>query len=186
MKNGRKLLKKGLFSVFALFLLLVSAYYTGNGSLAWGGQPEPGANAAAPTVSTPPMGLLYTYMATDGGALGLTTAYTAAFPVRMVTCPVTLNSCTVRIEVSSQFWSVPVGEVARMEVLVDGTAGGVMPASIVNVDSTTTGSWASVRTFSWMKKYLRPGNHFIKVNFEVSNGAAFAGYRTQTIELLTP
>jgi len=123
-----------------------------------------------------------TYMRTHDNALGLTTVFVNAFGSTAIACPVTAG-CTIRIEVSSQFWAIDPGTVARMQVLVNGSAAGVEPDSLVNVDSTSTGSWANVRTFQWMKAYVPYGNHSVQVQFQVSAGNAYAGYRMVTIEV---
>ena len=123
-----------------------------------------------------------TYMRTHDNALGLTTALVNAFGPTSIACPVTAG-CTVRIEVSSQFWEIDAGTVARMNVLVDNSGAGVEPNPLVNVDSTSTGGLANVRTFQWMKSYVPYGNHTVQVQFQVSAGNAYAGYRMVTIEV---
>jgi hypothetical protein len=123
-----------------------------------------------------------TYMRTHDNALGLTTAYVNAFSPTSIACPVSAG-CTIRVEVSSQFWDIDAGTVARMRVMVDGSTAGVEPDSLVNVDSTSTGGWANARTFQWMKSYVPYGNHTVQVQFQVSAGNAYAGYRMVTIEV---
>jgi hypothetical protein len=123
-----------------------------------------------------------TYLRTHDNALALSSVFVNAFGVTSISCPVT-SGCTIRVEVSSQFWEIDPGTVARMQVLIDGSTAGVEPDALVNVDSTTTGSWASVRTFQWMKASVPYGNHTVQVQFQVSSGNAFAGYRMMTIEV---
>ena len=123
-----------------------------------------------------------TWIQTQGIGFVLTSTFANAFTPTSIKCPVTAG-CTIRVEVASQFWGLGAGNVIRMRVRVDGSGTGVTPLDMVNVDSTSTGNWASTRTFSWMKKGVTQGNHTVTVDFQVNSGTALAGARTQTIEV---
>ena len=126
-----------------------------------------------------------TSIRTENNLLPLTTTSVAAFSTTTATCPAThTKGCTLKVEVSSQFWAIGAGNVAQANVTVSGAGLTVDPSSSVNVDSTSTGSLASVRTFQWMIRNVPAGStQTVGINFGVNAGTANAGYRTATIGL---
>ena len=129
--------------------------------------------------------LYRTTIRTQNDLLPLTTTLTAAFTSTSLTCPTTATAgCTIKVAISSQFWAIGAGDVARMNVTIAGAGAAVDPASLVNVDSTTTGSFASVRTFQWMKRSIPKGSaETVTIQFQTSGGTANAGFRTAAIDL---
>ena len=137
--------------------------------------------------STPQLTLTATKMRTQDNTLGLTTTPVSAFSPSKLGCPATSGTCTIRVEVSSQFDDgAGTATIAQMQVLIDGSATGVLPDDLVNVDPVNATAFQSVRTFVWMKKGLAPGSHTVTVNFLVTAGSASAGLRTLTIQMFTP
>lgn len=148
------------------------------------GQPAGDNRLAPPPAFLGPLTLSRTFMETQNGALSLSTTAAGAFSARNVTCPTThANGCTLKIETSSQFWDIVSGSVAQESISVTGAVT-VSPSPLVNVDATSTGPLASVRTFQWMVTNLAAGTtHTINISFDVNSGTAFAGFRTATIQL---
>lgn len=150
------------------------------------GQPTSAGGAAplAPQVAGN-LRLSRTWIRTRDDGLAIGTALTAAFASTSVTCPSTATKgCTIRVTVSSQFWAIGAGNVARMNLSISGAGAAVDPAALVNVDSTTTVGLASVRTFQWMKRNIPAGSaETVNIQFQVSAGTASAGFRTATIDL---
>ena len=146
-------------------------------------QPSEDSPSVLPSVNTGPLTLSKTIINTESGFLGLSSTPAAAFGAAKFVCPTThTKGCTIRLEVSSQFWSIPVGSVAQ--VSVSSTRGTVNPASLVNVDGDTTGGFASVHTFQWMISGITAGSTTtVTTSFDVSSGTGSSGYRTETAEL---
>ena len=148
------------------------------------GQPSEDNRQAPPPAFLGPLTLSRTFVETQSGALSLTTTAAAAFSSRNVTCPAThANGCTLKIETSSQFWNITSGSVAQESISVSGGLT-VSPSSLVNVDATSTGPLASVRTFQWTILNVPAGTtHTLGISFDVNSGTGLAGFRTATIEL---
>jgi hypothetical protein len=93
--------------------------------------------------------------------------------------------CTVRIEVSAQFANIQQPDVAAAVVRVDNSEGGVLPNSVLGLDTAgTTPGASTARTFTWMKKGLTTGEHTVTIDFFTSTGgAADSPNRTLTIEV---
>jgi len=103
---------------------------------------------------------------TTGGPLSFSTSPTEAIDPTTVRCPSSARwQCTLRIELSSQFSTVPEGMVAAVSVLVDESPDQIEPANPVGFDSTSNSGASNVRTFSWVKRDLDPGSHTIRVFF---------------------
>jgi hypothetical protein len=148
-----------------------------------GGQPAEFSDEAEVAVAN--MKVFRTSMTTQDNALALSATPVAAFSPVTVTCPPRApKGCTVSVLVSSQFWAVSAGAVARMILSVTGSAIAIEPDPIVNVDATTTGGIASTHTMQWMKTPVPAGSsETVDVALQVSSGAANAGYRTLTVVL---
>lgn len=146
-------------------------------------QPSENNHPAPPPVATGALTLSKTVIDTENNFLGLSPTSVAAFGAIRFTCPAThTRGCTIRTEVSSQFWAIPVGTVAQ--VTISSTAGAVGPSTFVNVDADTTGGLASVHTFQWMITGIPAGvTATVNVSFDVSGGTAASGYRTETAQL---
>jgi len=148
--------------------------------------PNTGSTYAA-EVSATNLALQKTTLKTVDTSLGLSTTPANAFSQSTINCPGTSGTCTVRVEVSSQFSDLTTGDVVVIGISVDGLQSGVKPSPTVTVhDTTSTGSAAGVRTFSWMKKGLGLGSHTVNAAFFVTpsnNAFANAGYRTLTLQV---
>ena len=170
-------------AVLALLCILTSGLCTTTFAQD-GGQPSE-APSAAPTVLAGPLTLSRVFLSTENNALSLSTTAATAFSARRVTCPSAhTKGCTIKVETSSQFWNIASGAVAQELVSVTGGLT-VNPSTLVNVDTTSTGTLASVRTFQWMIGNVPAGTtQTISVSFDVNSGTALAGFRTETIELL--
>jgi hypothetical protein len=127
--------------------------------------------------------LAKTVIDTETDALSLSATPAIAFSQVKFTCPVAhTKGCTIRVDISSQFWNIPAGTAAQMSVSCPG--GNVNPSPVVNVDADTTGNSASVHTFQWMIVGIVAGSvQTVDVSFDVLSGNAFAGYRTETAQL---
>jgi hypothetical protein len=149
-----------------------------------GGQPSENSRVVPLSANTGTLTLSKVLILTENGLLPLSTTAAAAFFSPKVTCPIAhTNGCIIKVETSSQLWNIPSGAVAQELITVTGGLS-VHPASLVNVDSTTTGGLASVHTFQWMINAFPAGSTVtIGVSFDVNSGTADAGYRTETIEL---
>jgi hypothetical protein len=148
------------------------------------GQPaEDGHATVHPPIKRGALTLKRTLIDTENSGVSLSTSASAAFPTFGVSCPVTqTRGCTIKVEVSSQFWDIPSSSVAQINVAITGGLQ-VNPAGIVNVDSTTAGGLASVHTFQWMVTGINAGtSQTVSISFDVTSGTAVAGYRTATID----
>lgn len=164
----------------ALLCMLIGAFTAV--TFAQSAQPSE-ATPVAPSVNSGLLTLSKTIMNTENGFLGLSPTPVAAFGGATFTCPpLHTKGCTIRLEVSSQFWSIPVGSVAQ--VSISSTTGAINPSSFVNVDGDTTGGLASVHTFQWMISGIAAGSTTtVNTSFDVSSGTAASGYRTETAQL---
>jgi hypothetical protein len=152
------------------------------------GQPQPGVTtreAGKANLPSPNLTLVRTRMSIGNDALALNhPAVATAFPQMNISCPASAKTCTLRIEVSSQFYRVDANSSARMHVRVDGTEANIFPNPQVGV-STNPSDHAVVATMTFVKN-VAPGPHTVLVRFSTSSGAASAGYRTLTASMFTP
>jgi hypothetical protein len=146
-------------------------------------QPSEDSPSVLPSVNTGLLTLSKTIINSENGFLGLSSTPANAFGAAKFTCPAShTKGCTIRLEVSSQFWNIPVGSAAQ--VSISSTGGSVNPSSFVNVDADTTGGLATVHTFQWMISGITAGSTTtVNISFDVSGGTAASGYRTETAEL---
>ena len=174
---------RSITTTIALICLLAGALTTASFGQADAQPFESGHRPAPPPLVTGVLTLSKTLIDTQNNFLGLSTTPALAFGAKTFTCPATrLRGCTIRIEVSSQFWAIPVGTVAQ--VSISSTAGTVSPSTLVNVNSDTNGGLASVHSFQWMVTGIPAGvTATVNVSFDVSGGTAASGYRTETAQL---
>jgi hypothetical protein len=121
--------------VFGTSTLALATCWVG-AAVAQSGEPATGAGRA--TLPTSALTLLKTKMSDKSSSLTLTLSAADAFPELSINCPNSEDSCTLRIEVSSQFTSIDLGTAAQMIVLVDGSGAGVRPSSQLNVNAVAT------------------------------------------------
>jgi hypothetical protein len=107
----------------------------------------------------------------------------AAFAPTTVQCR--KRTCTVRVEVTSQFLNVPSGNAARIHIKADGKP---FPATGFDVDGGINRPVAHLTTVSYLKTGLSSGTHTITVEFDMRSGGstAEAGIRTLTIQVFVP
>lgn len=143
-----------------------------------------------------------TYIKTEDTQVFFTDSPVDAFTQTTVNCPgAAATTCTVRVEVSSQFGETNANhpdDRARILVTVDGSGTGVFPSDSVTVEPGPVGFSAfsggccplAVRalTFAWMKTGLGVGNHVVRVQFLTGGPGfqAFAAFRTLTIQVFKP
>ena len=95
------------------------------------------------------------------------------------------QSCSVRVEVSSQFFNVTSGNIARIHVKADGVP---FPSTGFDVDGGINRPVATLTTAAYLKTDLSPGSHTITVDFDMRSegGTAEAGIRTLMIQVFAP
>jgi hypothetical protein len=136
-------------------------------------------------VTLGPLTLLKTYIKTAGSVFFDRTAVPALTPLS-VNCPVPAGlMCTVRIELASQFSTVPPDNVAAVYVRINGSGSGISPTPSIGFDSTSTSGASNVRTFSWVAR-VPPGDHMIELFLGLASPSEYrAGSfsRTLTVSL---
>lgn len=95
------------------------------------------------------------------------------------------QTCSVRAEISSQFFNVTSGNVARIHVKADGVP---FPSTGFDVDGGINRPVATLTTVAYLKTGLTPGPHTVTVEFDMRSpgGTADAGIRTLTVQVFTP
>jgi hypothetical protein len=170
----------GLVPMFAFGLCTGRAY-------AQGGQPDPGTERVTieTAQSTSALTLKRTKITTLDNGLSLSTTPVLAFSQVTGRCPATAVTCTIGVEISSQFFNLSGSNVAQIIIAIDGSGLGINPSSVVNVN-TNTGTLATTSTFTFMKTGLSPGPHTVDVSFDTNAGTGTAGFRTLTVQVFTP
>ena len=94
-------------------------------------------------------------------------------------------TCSVSVEVSSQFFNVTSGNIARIHVKADGV---LFPSTGFDVDGGINRPVATQTTAAYLKTDLSPGSHTITVEFDMrsAGGTAEAGIRTLMIQVFAP
>ena len=108
-------------------------------------------------------------------SITLTATPLKAFTTTSVTCA---TQCFLDITVSAQFSGVTEGDVAIVEVNLDGSQTNVLPFSVLGFDSTSTGAASNARAYTWMTGTLSAGKHSIDVFFFTDAGTAQSFDRT--------
>ena len=116
-----------------------------------------------------------TYMKARTDSITLSTTPITAFTTTNITCA---SSCFFDITVSAQFSGVTPGNVAGVEVTVDGSQANVLPFAALGFDSTSTGSASNARAYTWMTNTLAAGRHRVDVIFFTDGGTAGSFDRT--------
>jgi len=95
------------------------------------------------------------------------------------------QTCSVRVEVSSQFFNVTSGNIVRIHVKSDGNP---FPSTGFDVDGGINRPVATLTTAAHLKTGLSPGSHSVTVEFDMRSpgGTAEAGIRTVMIQVFTP
>lgn len=94
-------------------------------------------------------------------------------------------TCSVRVEVSSQFFNVTSGNIARIHIKADGVP---FPSTGFDVDGGINRPVATLTTVAYLKTDLSPGSHTVTVEFDMrsAGGTADAGIRTLMIQVFAP
>jgi len=94
-------------------------------------------------------------------------------------------TCSVRVEVSSQFFTVTSGNIVRIHVKADGVP---FPSTGFDVDGGINRPVATLTTAAYLKTGLSPGSHTVTVEFDMrsAGGTAEAGIRTLMIQVFEP
>lgn len=139
--------------------------------------------AAQDPVTALDRSLIKTHMRQEVTRVTFTDVPVAAFAPTTVRCR--KRTCTVRVEVTSQFLNVPSGNAARIHVKADGKP---FPATGFDVDGGINRPVAHLTTVSYLKTGLGSGLHTITVDFGMRSGGstAEAGIRTLTIQVFAP
>lgn len=124
-----------------------------------------------------------THMRQDTTYVAIADAPVQAFAPTTIQCG--RRSCTVRVEVSSQFFNVTSGNAVRLHVKADGVP---FPVTGFEVDGGINRPVAHLTTVASLKSDLSPGPHTISVAFDMRSpgGKAGASIRTLTIQVFTP
>ncbi len=171
-----------VFGALVLLLALGSPVVHSDGA-GQGQSSDPGLAAEG---SASNLKLIKSWIKTRDESISLTTAPVDAFSPTSVACPGSAPSCTLRIEVSSQFGGVDAGTGAYASVTVNGSGAGVEPNPTVSLSNNPTGVYYPA-TMSWMVEGIAAGtNPSVAVKFGVGAGNATAAYRTLTIGVYKP
>jgi hypothetical protein len=114
------------------------------------------------------------------------TAFERVLTPTVVTCPGS-STCTLHIEVSSNYTSLDPGAGAQFRVEVDNVAatpGVGLIRVATNNGATATGLIAS--TFQFIKTGVTPGNHTVEFLQNVTSGTAAVCHGLQKINIYTP
>lgn len=138
----------------------------------------------AEEVSAQNLRLEKTFIKTENTGLILSTSPVAGFTQTTVNCP-ERGTCTIRVELSTQFSGIQNPNVAAVTLLIDGAQTDVQPFAAVGLDSTSIGGGSNARTFSWMKTGLPRGPHTIDVFFFTTGGTAGVAGHILTVQVFT-
>lgn len=135
---------------------------------------------------TPALTLLKTKIVEGNGTLSLTAALQNAFDQVRIRCPNREDSCTLRVEITSQFRNTDsTARAAIMSILVDDSNEDIRPSSTAFVNNVA-GTIPNASTFTFVKN-VAPGLHTIDAKFRQFAGTgAQAGSRTMTVSLFAP
>jgi len=124
-----------------------------------------------------------THMRQEATRVTLSTTPVSAFAPTTIQCG--NQTCSVRVEVSSQFFNVTSGNIVRIHVKSDGNP---FPSTGFDVDGGINRPVATLTTAAHLKTGLSPGSHSVSVEFDMRSpgGTAEAGIRTVMIQVFTP
>jgi hypothetical protein len=119
-----------------------------------------------------------------GIAIGSATA-TAGFQPATVVCPSNHTAgCTIRVEVTGQFFNLTKGDSVGTVVDISGT-GTITPGNGISLDSTSDlPLHPEAHTFTWLKTGIPAGStQTVDIGFATTAGTADVQGRTATIQL---
>jgi hypothetical protein len=140
-------------------------------------------------VALPGRALQKTSMKTQNTFLGLNSTFKDAFTPTNVSCPST-GTCTLHIEVSTQFFGLSSAECLNIRVRVDGAD--TLPSTgvcVAGVATSINGYGLETRTFQWIKNNVEAGIRTVDVEMSVTGGAnpvATATLRVLKINIYKP
>lgn len=124
-----------------------------------------------------------THMRQEATRVTFSNAPVPAFAPTTIQCG--NQTCSVRVEVSSQFLNVTSGNIARIHVKADGVP---FPSTGFDVDGGINRPVATLTTAAYLKTDLSPDAHTVTVEFDMrsAGGTAEAGIRTLMIQVFVP
>ena len=127
--------------------------------------------------------LLKTHMRQETASLAIADKLVQAFPPTPIQCGD--HTCTVRVEVSAQFFNVTSGNAVRFHVAADDVP---FPVTGFEIDGGINRPAAHLTTVTSLKTNLRPGLHVITVGFDMRTpgGNAEVSIRSLTIQVFRP
>jgi hypothetical protein len=119
-----------------------------------------------------------THMRQEATRVTFSTTPVSGFAPTTIQCGT--QTCSVRVEVSSQFFNVTSGNSARIHV--------PFPSTGFDVDGGINRPVATLTTAAYLKTDLSPGSHSVTVEFDMRSpgGTAEAGIRTLMIQVFAP
>ena len=127
--------------------------------------------------------LLKTHMRQETTSVAITDKLVQAFPPTTIQCGD--QTCTVRVEVSAQFFNVTSGNAVRFHVAADDVS---FPVTGFEIDGRINRPAAHLTTVTSLKSDLQPGRHVISVGFDMRapGGKAEMSIRSLTIQVFRP
>jgi hypothetical protein len=127
--------------------------------------------------------LLKTHMRQETAFIAIADALVQAFPPTTIQCGD--HTCTIRTEVSAQFFKVTSGNAVRFHVSVDDVP---FPITGFEIDGGINRPTAHLTTVTALTTDLGPGPHVISVGFDMRTpgGQAQVAIRTLTIQVFRP
>lgn len=124
-----------------------------------------------------------THMRQEATRVTFSTTPVSGFAPTTIQCGT--QTCSVRVEVSSQFFNVTSGNSARIHVKADGVP---FPSTGFDVDGGINRPVSTLTTAAYLKTDLSPGSHSVTVEFDMRSpgGTAEAGIRTLMIQVFAP
>ena len=163
--------------------LLLALTCSGNGlALAQSGEPYSDRVVPRATLPSPPLKLSRTKMVVGSNTVALSTTPVVVFTPVKLKCQNSAASCTLRIEISSQFNTLTTGA-AQMRVTVSGTT--VAPTGTVNA-STNREGLSATHTMTFVADVASGNVATATAQFATTTGTGNAGFRTMTVSLFTP
>jgi hypothetical protein len=122
-------------------------------------------------------------MVVGSNTVALSTTPVVVFTPVKLRCPNSAASCTLRIEISSQFNTLTTGA-AQMRVTVSGTT--VAPSGTVNVSTNRVSGQSATHTMTFVADVASGNVATATAQFATTTGTGNAGFRTMTVSSFTP
>ena len=122
-------------------------------------------------------------MVVGSNTVALSTTPVVVFTPVKLKCQNSAASCTLRIEISSQFNTLTTGA-AQMRVTVSGTT--VAPTGVVNVSTNREAGQSATHTMTFVANVASGNVATATAQFATTTGTGNAGFRTMTVSIFTP